>query len=585
MHVRRVGDGAEICRLPAPGSGETDPLFSPDGRLLAVAYPGRGRVWVYRLGEEETSGDRKTLGVLAGKEPARVLDEAWRGGWCFSADSRLLALQQGDDSIAIFDVGTAKSVQHLAPVGANCYLAFNPRGRQLALSCADGIQVLDLQTGKVVWKQRLSGRGAWVEWSPDGKTLAVCEWMFGSDIVTLWDVGAGKQIGTLEMEEGGARFAFNHAGAMLASNGWSGILRLWNPLSNEQLFHTHTIGTTRPLFSEDDRFLAARELENKLCIWAVAAGDEYRTLTADPKAGKRRYACSAVSADGHLLAGGGGGSSPGVGVWDLSSGKLLAFDDSSNFVLWGPSGALLTMGRNGLFRRPIRRDPATGVVHVGAPEKLPVPGAAAAFAQSADGRVLASAQFQGAVVLHADQPDRLIPLGPQTDVRHVAVSPYGQWVATGGFGHPGGAMVWEAQTGRLEKDMSDIGCFCQVVFSPDGKRLLTCAGITHQIRVWQVGSWTEVPMTEPLQGVSPAFSPDGKLLIVETGAGVARLLDPESGKEFARLEDPSQDRADHFTFSPDGTKLVTASGDGACLHVWDLRALRRQLADMGLDWD
>ena len=207
------------------------------------------------------------------------------------------------------------------------------------------------------------------------------------------------------------------------------------------------------------------------------------------------------------------------------------------------------MGQTGLFRRTIRRDQATGTIHLGAPEKLPVPGVPLRIAQSRDGRVLASAQFQGAVVLHADQPDRLIPIGPHPDVRYVAVSPDGQWVATGGFGHPGGAKVWEARTGKLEKDLSEVGTFCQVVFSPDGKCLLTCAGFTAQIRVWQVGSWAEVPFKEPLRGANPTFSPDGKLLVVETGTGVARLLDPETGREYARLEDPSQDRADHFTFS------------------------------------
>ena len=293
-------------------------------------------------------------------------------------------------------------------------------------------------------------------------------------------------------------------------------------------------------------------------------------------AGKRPYSCSAISADGRLLA---GGSASGSGLWDFPSGKLLAFfeDNSHNFVLWEPSGALLIMGQNGLFRRPIRRDPETGVVHVGAPEKLPVPGAPIAIAQSPDGRVLVSAQAQGATVWHADQPDRLIRLGPHTDVRFVAVSPDGQWVATGGHGHPGGAKVWEARTGKLEKDLSDVGPFCHVVFSPDSKCLLTSAGITPQIRAWQVGSWAEVPFKEPLKGANPTFSPDGKLLVVETGAGAARLLDPKTGREYARLEDPSQDRANEFSFSPDGTKLVSATSDGYCLHIWDLRAMRRRL--------
>ena len=196
--------------------------------------------------------------------------------------------------------------------------------------------------------------------------------------------------------------------------------------------------------------------------------------------------------------------------------------------------------------------------------------------------MLAAAQIQGGVVLRADQPDQLVNLGPHEDARYVAVSPDGQWVVTGSFGY-GGAKVWHARTGKLEKELA-TGIFCRVVFSPDGQRLLTSSGVVWQLRAWEVGTWTEVPVKETLKGASPAFSPDGKFLAVETGLGVVRLLDPETFREYARLEDPNQDRAQHFTFSAKATKLVCATGDGRCLHVWDLRAMRRQLAEMGLDW-
>ena len=246
------------------------------------------------------------------------------------------------------------------------------------------------------------------------------------------------------------------------------------------------------------------------------------------------------------------------------------------------------MGIEGLFRRTFRREPVTGALHLGTPEKLPVPGIYNRLAQSANRKVLASAQFPGAVVLFADQPQRLLELGPHDDARSVAVSPKGQWIATGRFSHPGGAKVWDAKTGKLAADLP-VGSYCQVVFSPDGERLLTDAGGASphngQIRVWKVGTWAEVPFEEPLKGAAPAFSPDGKLLVVETGVGVARLLDPKTGREYARLEDPNQDRTDHFTFSPDSAQMVSATGDGHCLHIWDLRALRRRLAEMGLDWD
>jgi eukaryotic-like serine/threonine-protein kinase len=453
VYVRHVGDGAEICRLPAPGPGENFPVFSPDGRLLAVMNPAWARVQVWRLSGKETSEVSETSEILPGKGPAKVLDQAWLAwGFGFSPDCLQVAFQHSELSADVFDLATEKSAQHLAVDGAVRSLAFNPKGRQLALVseviakgiAQDTAQVRDLQTAKVLWTQPLSGTIPWLEWHPDGKTLAVGESLVpGGDVISLWDVAAKKLTGKLGGMQGvGIRFAFNHAGTSLASTGWGGISRLWDPLTGRQLFSTFASGSITPRFSPDDGFLAATEHGDNLCTWEIAAGDEYRTLTANHVAGNRRYFSSAISADGRLVAGGAEG---GVGLWDLPSGKNLAFIEAPgiNLALLEPAGALLTMARNGLFRRPFGREPATGLLHLGEPEKLPVPGVANRFAQSQDGRVLASAQFPGAVVLHADQPQRLIELGPHAVVRSVAVSPNGQWVATGCFRHPGGAKVWD----------------------------------------------------------------------------------------------------------------------------------------------
>jgi hypothetical protein len=100
-------------------------------------------------------------------------------------------------------------------------------------------------------------------------------------------------------------------------------------------------------------------------------------------------------------------------------------------VLFEPSGALLTNGRDGLHRWPVQTDPdSVERLRIGPPQTLPVPGSDCVVARSRDGRVLASAQYDGGLVLHADRPGQPVPLRPHADVRRIAVSPDGRLVAT-----------------------------------------------------------------------------------------------------------------------------------------------------------
>jgi hypothetical protein len=63
------------------------------------------------------------------------------------------------------------------------------------------------------------------------------------------------------------------------------------------------------------------------------------------------------------------------------------------------------------------------------------------------------------------------------------------------------------------------------------------------------------------------------------------LADVETGRELARLEDPEQAQIDTTAFTPDGSQLVTTLVGRPYLCVWDLRAIRRRLTDLQLDWE
>ena len=199
------------------------------------------------------------------------------------------------------------------------------------------------------------------------------------------------------------------------------------------------------------------------------------------------------------------------------------------------------------------------------------------MARSLDGRVLAYALHDGALVLHADHPDQPVPLRPHDDARHVAVSPDGRLVATGSFRNTN-IRIWNGLSGKLMNELpSEVGS--SVCFSPDGKWL---AARCENLRLWAVDGWQQGPEIDGPGGY--AFSPDSKLLAAESGQGAVRLLDPKSGHEYARLEDPNQNSSD-VIFTAEGARLVTTVNDSNSVHVWDLRAIRSALVKMGLDWD
>jgi pimeloyl-ACP methyl ester carboxylesterase len=75
-----------------------------------------------------------------------------------------------------------------------------------------------------------------------------------------------------------------------------------------------------------------------------------------------------------------------------------------------------------------------------------------------------------------------------------------------------------------------------------------------------------------------AFSPDGKLMALEMAPGVMHLKEAATGRTVARLEDPHGDRATWQGFTPDGARLVVVSAYASAIHVWDLRAVRAELA-------
>src|SRR5262249_11884869 len=145
--------------------------------------------------------------------------------------------------------------------------------------------------------------------------------------------------------------AFNHSGDLLASVGWDGMVRFWDPLSGKQLVSSPFPDGSRVQFSPDDQLLAFMRNGSKIGLLEVATGHECRTLHGHT--GYKGPWGVDFSPTGRLLA---SASHDGVRLWDLAFNKEIALlpVGPSHSVLFLPDGtSLIAFGPSGLWRWPV----------------------------------------------------------------------------------------------------------------------------------------------------------------------------------------------------------------------------------------
>jgi serine/threonine protein kinase/WD40 repeat protein len=585
VSVRRLADDREITRFSQPSQVAPILLFSPDGRYLAAKW--------FRAHTEQPL----EYVVWEWRQDKQVLRRAWELGgapladFAFTQDSRQVILGgRRGGSLGFYDLDSGREVRSL-DIGRDKLetIALHPDGRQLALNQGGNVVIRSLDSGAVLasWKEV----GAWgLAWHPEGKLLAAA----GVSRVHLLDLTSGQQrILPTGDPDRIARVEFNHAGTLLASWGWSGVTRLWDPQSGKELVaaHGHCLD-----FSPDDQSLVYRSHRSSddVGIWEVAHERVYRTLQGGPEVAHDLQ----LSSDGRLLA---SATDGGVRLWDAGTAQPIGDLPLGRTVsaLFHPAdGSLITSGDSGLFRWPLR--PVGGEpgrqLHLGPPQALPVPvsGRLERMAFDRHGEHLAVVDlWQKVIVLHDPHP---VPSGFNPDTRrptlllghdhvlNIALSPDGRWAATGTFKGTD-VKVWDLSQGERPEPVHTIPSgWAGVAFSPDGRWLVVKEDGS---RYYRVGSWEldhELPAKE--KGTAGlAFAPDGRVLAAHFQHDwQVGLIDPESAQELATLAADNALKVETTTFSVDGGQLAVATNTGA-IQLWDLRAVRRQLADLDLDWD
>lgn len=585
VSARSLADAAarELVRLPGPGDWWECARFSPNGRFLAIRHWTGGNSVVGRVRVWDVA--RRSVVFEAANAAHRAI--------AFRPDSGAIAYGTSDGQAHVYDLAAARKPEQVFDLGQQFgppyTLCFRPDGRALACGSLQSRELLlcDLTTGDVS-RSPCPGSLFAIAWHPEGRLVALaCR---GRSII-IRDMATGRTEELKGHQSQPTTLAFNRHGDLLASLGWDGVLRLWNPHTGRLLVSAPIVGDLLD-WGADDRLLAAGRAI--LTTWKVAASAQARALCGLPAS---VTICGLdFSADARLMLS--ASEDGGARVWDVGAEREagLLLGGFSRTALFHPDGkSLWTSGASGVQRWPLAWERGGGTMRIGPPAAALGSLTEAWSADlSRDGRTLAVLQAGSAHVLDTRTGTRRARLPDQWREGYLAVSPDGRWVAANNVA--GGQInVWDARTGRRVRDLPAGlpvrqgigGAAADLAFSPDGRWLVT--GDRREYRFWEVGSWRPGrriprPGSINLAGHS-AFSPDGTLLAVVDSPFTVCLLDAPTGRRLATLESPDPHLIHCLRFSPDSSLLAVGWDGHNATQVWNLRSIRQNLARLGLDWN
>jgi WD40 repeat protein len=232
--------------------------FTLDDEPLTVGHGKDGTVWLWELSRMTktlevnrplasavaASPNGKSL-VIADNESIALFrrgKEAWKHLWLvnaakeagtrhilFSPDGKLLACEDNERRIAVFEASTGKVVHSLEIVkGAGQSVAFSPDGKLIATGERASVNIWEVASGKLV--RSINGGDdiiTCLAFSPDGKILAAgC----ADGVLRLHDdnVSVGVVVSIKAHKTGISSVAFSPDGKTLATGSTDGVIKLWN---------------------------------------------------------------------------------------------------------------------------------------------------------------------------------------------------------------------------------------------------------------------------------------------------------------------------------------------------------------------
>lgn len=538
-----------------------------------------------------------------GKELHRLAGHSFMGAQAvaFSWGGKMLASGGDHGELFLWDTTTGVRLRELPRGPAVRHLYFSPDDKVLAVCSGNAIHLWNTATGK----KRLAIQEKAVSWAvfaPDGKTIASASRYSNGHWVRIWDVATGQEVRSFKVRYVSS-LAFSPNGSTLAVGDTKGKIQLWDPQLGRCSVQCQTPGPPSSWWCFRVAFASGSDIfgsggnpyaseDGTIHIWSMKTGEQTSALRGNP-GGVRSLS---FSPDGEILVS--GGDDRRIRLWDMATSKEIPvvkshFDAVRSVEFSSDSRTVATGSLDGTVRL---WDVASSRQRLRLEHTAPVE----SVAFSPNGSLLAWGGHDGMIVLWDISSGRrhlTIRAHASSVVWSIAFSPDGETVVS--TGDDCKVRLWNVASGKSVLQFGGHISVGSAAFSPEGKTLVT-GGEQSPIRIWDRTTGKELRefgwLRNPISCV--VFSPDGRVVSSAHGRrwtigtllggppGVSdneiHLWEADTGKQLLSLKG----HVDHVwsvAFSPNGTKLASASLDGS-VRLWDV-STGKQIANLdGHGW-
>lgn len=561
LQLLDVATGREHARMTDDRGFTQAWAFSPDGSRLVTA----GTTKELRLWNTES-------GARLGAVP---LSSSWMAQCVIDRSGRYV-VAAGDGGAWTWDLRD-DSLRRLAIAGAVQAVAVSPDGKWIFAGAHDGIAyVFDLATGELRRKTSVGGgRLSGLTLSPDGQLLAAWSdaglkvWAT-SDFTELWTRPFEGQVvcwGCFSPNSLSFMFARSldrgpplDPGRRL--NGDPIVCHAWSGLDRFTL-SDHAGEVVDGAFSAGGAMIATAGAGGALKLWAATDGAVLNTMVGHDGG---LHACAFVQGDATLVSGGDDGSVRFWTVEPASSEAARHGKPATHCLFTRDGGHAISAGADGALRL---WNPDDGLCMT---ELAGHEGAVTTIAVSPDSTDIISAgeDFVLRVWNLATAKERLVLRGHEGAVVACAVSPDGRTIASGGADRD--VRLWDRKTGATIATMrghTDSVTAC--AFAPDGTWLATGGGDADAtLRLWDLH--TKEPRLVLGDGTTAVFDGlNSQTASLSMAVAMGALSMEEAGAQMASISQPEghESAVVACVAPPDGSWLASVAYEEAPI-LWNI---------------